>query len=210
MTLQGKTRRQALTEFREGEILEAARKVFCEHGFAAATVDMIAAEAGVAKGTLYLYYNSKDDIFWAALSSRLREMLERTKVAVSGAVGLEAKIRTVLKVRFEFFRADEQFVRMYITEFGHLCRTKNRPTHDLYVEAAGFLAGLLEEGMAAGEMRRLPPVETAMALMDMVKAVFAMKFSGVPGVAEGFDGEQFVFDLFWNGVRIRKEEPAHA
>ncbi|HET9784705.1 MAG TPA: TetR/AcrR family transcriptional regulator [Terriglobales bacterium] len=210
MSLQGKTRRQALTEFREGEILEAARKVFCEHGFAAATVDQIAAAAGVAKGTLYLYYNSKEDIFWAALSSRLREMLERTKAAAAVAVGLEAKIRAVLKVRFDFFRSDEQFVRMYITEFGHLCRTTNGPTHDLYVEAAGFLAGLLEEGMTAGEMRRLPPVETAMALMDMVKAVFAMRFSGVPGVAEGFDGELFVFDLFWNGVRIRKEEPANA
>ncbi|TAN21263.1 MAG: TetR/AcrR family transcriptional regulator [Acidobacteria bacterium] len=203
MTVAGKTRRQALTEFREAEILAAARKVFGERGFGAATVDAIASEAGVAKGTLYLYYDSKEEIFWAALLSRLRDALELTKQAVASAQGAEAKIRAVLQVRYDLFRSDAAFVRMYVTEFGHFCRNKGGPTHDLYTEGAELLAGVLRDGMEAGELRRLPPMETALALMEMVKGVFLMRFSGVPGLTDdtAFDGAQFVFELFWAGVR---------
>ncbi|MGH9414475.1 MAG: TetR/AcrR family transcriptional regulator [Terriglobales bacterium] len=211
MTVLGKTRRQALTEFRETEILAAARKVFGERGFATATVDMIAAEAGVAKGTLYLYYDSKEEIFWAALVSRLRESLDATRQAIAGTQGAEARIRAALRVRFDMFRSDEAFVRMYVTEFGHLCRAKDRPSHALYVEGAQVLAAVLREGVAAGELRPLPPMETALALMEMVKGVFLMQFSGVPGLSDeaAFDGATFVFDLFWKGVRVENKDGRH-
>ncbi|MGH9478239.1 MAG: TetR/AcrR family transcriptional regulator [Terriglobales bacterium] len=199
MTLQGKTRRQALTEFREAEILEAARKVFGEHGYADATVDLIAAEAGVAKGTIYLYYASKDAIFWAALSSRFRTMLDEMKRDMEAVEGARAKIQAGLRVRFEFLRSDEQFVRMYVTEFGHMCRTKDGPMHALYLEAASYLAGVLDAGVRSGELRAVNTQAAAVALMDLVKGVFTMRFSGVPGLEAGLDGESFVFDLFWNG-----------
>ncbi|MGH9480480.1 MAG: TetR/AcrR family transcriptional regulator [Terriglobales bacterium] len=206
MTVQGKTRRQALTEFREAEILEAARKVFGEHGFADSTVDLIAAEAGVAKGTVYLYYDSKEELMWEALRSRMREMLEQTKSAMEAVEDTRAKIQAALRVRFEFFRSDEQFLRMYLAEFGHLCRiNKPHPVQAVYQEAAQYLAGVLADGVRLGELRRLDPVETALALMEMVKDVFSMRFTRVPGQNPEFDGERFVFELFWNGVAARKE-----
>lgn len=210
MTVLSKGQRQALTEFRETEILDAARKVFGEKGFADATVDMIAAEAGVAKGTLYLYYESKEAIFWTALVSRFREMLERTRRAVECEKGTEAKIRAALRVRFECFRSDEQFVRMYVTEFGHICRTQQGAAHELYVEGAQFLAGILKAGVDAGEVRPLPPMQTAVALMDLVKSTFITRYSGLPGLQADVDGAEFVFALFWNGVRPEKEGQAHA
>lgn len=200
MAILGKTRRQALTEFREAEILEAARKVFSEQGYGAATVDHIAAAAGVAKGTIYLYYDSKEAIFWAALSSRFREMFERTKLAMAAESTTRAKLRAGLRVRFEFFRSDEQFVRMFISEFGHMCRNQGGPMHALYLESAETLASVIRDGIAAGELRQVPALETAMALMDLVKSVFAMRFTGLRGQQPDFDGEQFVFDLFWRGV----------
>ncbi|HVB39404.1 MAG TPA: TetR/AcrR family transcriptional regulator [Terriglobales bacterium] len=204
MSLEGKTRRQALTEFREAEILGAARKVFGEHGFAAATIEMIAAAAGVAKGTLYLYYSSKEEIFWNALSSRFREMIACGKQEVDRAEGTEAKIRASLRVRFEFFRSDEAFMRMYLTEFGQFCGPgglHRLPVRELYIESAAYLAEVLAEGMRKGELRPGDPLEAAMALMELTKAVFAMRFSGLAGQNPEFDGERFVFNLFWNGVK---------
>lgn len=204
MTVLGKTRRQALTEFREAEILEAARKVFAEHGFADSTVDLIAAAAGVAKGTIYLYYDSKEELLWEALRSRMGEMLARTKEAMEAAEGTRAKIQAALRVRFEFFHSDEQFLRMYITEFGQLCRMRGpHPVQVVYQEAAEYLASVLAEGVRKGELRPLEPLETAMSLMELVKSIFAMRFFGVPGQNPDFDGERFVFELFWNGVVAR-------
>ncbi|HXE31313.1 MAG TPA: TetR/AcrR family transcriptional regulator [Terriglobales bacterium] len=211
--VEGKTRRQALTEFREAEILQAARKVFGEHGFNNATVDLIAAEAGVAKGTIYLYYSSKDQIFWAALSSRFREMLTRSQREMGAAQGTRAKIQAGLRVRFEFFRTDEQFLRMYLAEFGRLCGSSGpqpHPVQALYQESAETIAAVLQEGVNSGELRPLDTVEAALALMELVKGVFAIRFSGVPGQNPDFDGERFVFDLFWNGVAQRDPQTGEA
>lgn len=200
--VEGKTRRQALTEFREAEILQAARKVFGEQGFANATVDLVAAEAGIAKGTIYLYFDSKEAIFWEAIRARFQEMFDQTKAEMERHKGAEAKLRALVKVRFGFLQSDEQFLRMYFTEFGSLCRREGphfTAFRQLYLEAARYIAGVLEEGQRTGELRPVPPLESAMALMDLIKDVFAMRFmAGTENT--GFDGEKFVFDLFWHGV----------
>lgn len=203
MTLEGKTRRQALTEFREAEILRAARTVFAERGFAAATIDMIAAEAGVAKGTVYLYYSSKEEIFWTALASRFREMFERSHAEMAKVKGVRAKLEAGLRVRFEFLRSDEAFLRMYLTEFGQRCIPmggSRQQMRDLHYESASYLASILEEGIRSGELRPVPTLETAITMMDMTKTVFAMRVTGVAGQDPNFDGERFILDLLWNGI----------
>ena len=60
-----RTKKDVVTEFRTAGILEAARKVFAKKGFNDATVDDIANAAGVAKGTVYLYYRSKREVYFA-------------------------------------------------------------------------------------------------------------------------------------------------
>jgi hypothetical protein len=59
--------------------------------------------------------------------------------------------------------------------------------------------------MRNGELRHVPSLETAMALMELTKAVFAMRFAGIAGQSADFDAEQFVFDLFWSGVKSSEE-----
>jgi hypothetical protein len=67
MAIAGKTKKDVLLEFRTAEILDAARTVFAQRGFAGATIDAIALAAGVAKGTVYLYFESKRELFLASL-----------------------------------------------------------------------------------------------------------------------------------------------
>ena len=69
-----RTKKDVVTEFRTVGILEAARKVFAMKGFNDATVDDIADAAGVAKGTIYLYYRSKRDVYFAALKFGVQQM----------------------------------------------------------------------------------------------------------------------------------------
>ena len=64
-------------EVRTAEIEQAARKVFFSRGFQAATIQEIAEEAGIAKGTVYLYYKSKDDLYTALLLPSLEFLNEK-------------------------------------------------------------------------------------------------------------------------------------
>ncbi len=74
-----RTKQDVVTEFRCSEILEAARKTFAVQGFAATTMDAIAEQAHIAKGTLYLYFPSKRDIYMAALRQGIRNSERRYK-----------------------------------------------------------------------------------------------------------------------------------
>ena len=87
MPVAGRTRKDVVTEFREAEILQAARQVFARQGFADASMEEIAQVAGLAKGTLYLYYDSKRELYRAALRAGLVELATRS----SGRSGRPAR-----------------------------------------------------------------------------------------------------------------------
>jgi AcrR family transcriptional regulator len=71
------TKQEVVSEFRCNEILDAARKIFAKKGFADATMDEIAATCGLAKGTLYLYFKSKRDVYLRTLQHGAIELLDR-------------------------------------------------------------------------------------------------------------------------------------
>jgi len=78
------TSRQSGGNDRRGAILRAAWRMMCRYGFAKTTVEEIATEAGIAKGTVYLYFKSKEEILIALVSETNRRVLEKMeKIAVS-------------------------------------------------------------------------------------------------------------------------------
>ena len=66
-----KTRKEVLSEWRHQEILEAARRIFARLSYAAANVEEIAKEAGMAKGTIYVHIKSKEEVFATVLVADL-------------------------------------------------------------------------------------------------------------------------------------------
>jgi len=211
MPIAGKTRRDVLTEFRQLEILAAARTVFAAHGFRDATLDQIAAAAGMAKGTLYLYFSSKEEIFACGIRTRLQEVHAAMARAIAAAAGTEAKLRAAVHTRFRLNLADRSFFKIYFTEFNNLCAHPGQFGEEfkrLYLEGAALVEPVLREGMRRGEIRRLPARETAMALTDLTRSVFA---AHVLGMQENeFDLEEFVFQLYWRGIRAEGGERAPA
>ncbi len=191
-----------LAEFRQAEILAAARRVFSKRGYEAATLDEIAAAAGLAKGTLYLYFDNKEAIFWEAVRERLLGLRRRAREVMAQAPDVPARLRAAIAVRCELMRTDAEFMRIYLTEFGHLCAHPTRfrkNFRELYLEMAHDLAAVVEQGMREGALRPGPPLETALMLALMVRDVFTSRFLGL--FEEQSDPEQFIFDLFWRGVR---------
>lgn len=115
----GRTRRDVLTEFRHSQILEAARHVFARRGFAEASMDEIAHSAGVAKGTLYLYYRSKQDLYRASLREGLFALCGELEREVDLAPTLTAVIETYVSTKVSYFERHLDFFRLYLAEFGN-------------------------------------------------------------------------------------------
>jgi AcrR family transcriptional regulator len=70
---------QSVTERKHDAILDAARTVFSREGYAASSVDDVAAQAGIGKGTVYLYFKSKEELYIAALARDIRVFADKAR-----------------------------------------------------------------------------------------------------------------------------------
>jgi AcrR family transcriptional regulator len=91
-------------------ILEAALTVFREHGFEKATMRQIAAEAGVAVGAAYYYFDSKDALVMAFYERSQGEMHIATEAALDKAKTLEARLRAVISAKFDYFAPNRKLL----------------------------------------------------------------------------------------------------
>ncbi len=163
-------------ENRSADILTAGFAEFAERGFDAARLDRVAARAGVAKGTLYLYYDSKEALFEAAVRSRIFPVLER----IAGLVGgFEGPTRDLLRTMFELMYAklseeDPRTVMRIIISEGPRFPALTRFYYDQFIsKIADLLDRIVARGIARGEVRAgaaadLPLVLIAPAIMGTI------------------------------------------
>src|SRR5438132_1129869 len=175
------TRRQESGERRRLAILGAARKVFARKGYADTVVEDIAAEAGIGKGTLYLYFPSKEQIYLAALLQDARELDRRTREAMAAAATWQEKLRAYMKVRFDYFEAHQDFVRIYMTEFRNMCM-QGKPLaaelHHLVQQGAAQLAPLFAAAAATGEVRNVDPELAALTVSALTRGMMQRRMRG--------------------------------
>lgn len=114
----GRPRDESLTQRRRGEILEMAAKIFAETGFRQTDLKVVAGSLGLAKGTLYNYFPSKEDLFFAAIDQGLEDLNEALAYS-SGSVhaadprqALRSKIEVVLR----FFDSNRHTFELFLQE----------------------------------------------------------------------------------------------
>ena len=205
MPLKGKTKRDVLVEFRHAEILDAARKVFAAKGFDEASVDEIAHAAGVAKGTLYLYYPSKRDLYWEALKFGLIALDEQLEKQVNAAESTEAKIRAFIATKLNYFDNNRDFFKIFYAEFGDAVAQPAFCHEDLKqfnFKQMRLLTAALHDGMKRREIRNLPVEQTAFAIVNFTRGVIAQRLLGWAKTKKEEDVE-FMFDLTWKGIAGR-------
>ncbi|MBI2688425.1 MAG: TetR/AcrR family transcriptional regulator [Acidobacteria bacterium] len=202
MALAGKTKKDVLLEFRTTEILEAARTVFAERGFNGATIDAIAVEAGVAKGTVYLYFDSKRELFLASMREGVLALHAEVAAQLRTAGSCEGKLHAFIAARFNYFSRNRAFFRIYYTEFSHLvCGAANAQPEfqDLYEEQAKLLEEVLAEGIAMGQLRPFDAPRTARIFYDLVRAALAQHI--LHGAGDSPDEPiRTLFEFVWKGI----------
>lgn len=197
-----RTRREVLSEFRTAEILGAARAVFAAKGFADATVDEIAQVAGVAKGTLYLYYKSKRDIYLAALKQGVQTLVDRLRERLTTAGTAEERIRAFVQTRLSYFDEEADFFRIYYSEFASAVTAKpasQRFLRDMYFEQIELLADAIRTAPDQGTLRPLDPERIAAMIGELTRGLISDRT--LNSTRATVDQEvRFVLDLVWNGL----------
>jgi len=154
------TKRRRRKQARPAELLAAALDTFREKGFAATRMEDIAARAGVSKGTIYLYYPSKQAVFEALVRENLLPSLARLEAIRQSTEGSCAdRLRRFVASLATTAGEPRLFAipKLILAEAGNFPELARFYRHEVVARGLALVSALLEEGMARGEFRRLDP-----------------------------------------------------
>lgn len=147
-------------------------KIFAARGFSAATIRAIAREAGVAEGTIYLYFPSKRDILLAIFRSLVLESMEDL-LARPDRGDDEAFLRELVADRIRRLRANSRPFRFALTELPYHGELRDQFYREIALEQLERVKGFLRDRMRDGRFRPLRPEVAARAFQGMY-TIFAI------------------------------------
>ena len=128
--------------------------VFAEQGFFQSTIAQIAKEAGVADGTIYLYFKNKDDILVQFFSFRAKQVFERFREAVDGAQNSRDKLRNLVHRHLAEFQRDRDGAVVYQVETHQNSRLAEAQIREMSQMYRDLISEIVEQGQQEGTIRK--------------------------------------------------------
>lgn len=152
------------TQRREA-IIAAATGLFAESGYGGCEMDRLAAELNVAKGTLYLYFPSKEELFYACVDAGMQAMQQSVQKAIADQPDRLERIRRGIYAYLKFFDENPALVELFIQERARF-KDRKRPTYFVHRDAnrgpwRDLYSSLVDDGVIRDDL----PVER---LLDTV------------------------------------------
>jgi AcrR family transcriptional regulator len=200
------TKKQIVEEFRCRAIREAALRVVGRKGLEKATVDDIALEAGVAKGTLYLYFRSRDEIIEKTIGAAVDDLLARLQRAADGAEPgpFAQALERVLTAQFAYFDENRDFFRLYFAsgEYSEDRRLRQSRRYRLHLDQ---LVALIKRGRRRGELKSLEPERAAIAIAGAARDVILRRLHEKEPPSPEADA-RFLRDLLFSGLAVHRKK----
>ena len=151
-------------------------RVIARKGMATATMQEIADEAGVAKGTIYLYFRDRDELVEKTFETAITELHKRVDAEMSGSGPFGTRLRAMITAAIEFFRENREFFRLYATlripeGSPQQQRRQSKTCKPQYQNRIERFAVVLQEAMERGEIRRMNARRLALFLIEGINAI---------------------------------------
>jgi len=144
---------------RRQQIIEAAARLFADLGFAGCEMERVASELGIAKGTVYLYFPGKQDLFFACVDLGMQQMQGVVKAAAAAATEPFEMISSAIRAYLIFFDEHPHYVELLIQERANF-KDRKRPTYFEHRDAnRGPWRKFYADLVAEGKLRDDVPVE---------------------------------------------------
>lgn len=209
------TKRERRKEARPGELLEAALDLFVEKGFAATRVDEVAARAGVSKGTLFLYFPSKEELFKAVVRENIAGRFAEWNDELEAFVGTTSEVlRYCYKVWWERIGCTKAsgITKLMLSEAQNFPEIVQFYQQEVILPGQALIRRILERGVARGEFRAMNLDYTVYVVLAPMIFLMLWKHSigaCVPD-ALGMTPEQYIeiqADNILHGLCVRPDAP---
>jgi AcrR family transcriptional regulator len=166
-----KTKEEVLEEYRCSSIQDAAMAVIARRGVADATMQEIADAAGIAKGTLYVYFKDRDELLAKTATRAYDRLIASLDEAFQAPGPLDGQLNGLVLRQLQFFDEHRELFAAYIALTHRDAHMKKKASHAVYLQR---LERLFIEAKARGEIR-IEPKEAAAVYADLVRGVIVRR-----------------------------------
>ena len=201
-------------------ILDAAERVFAKRGFFAARVSEIAKDAGVADGTIYLYFKNKDDLLISLFEARMRQLNAALQVAIGKVKDPLDQLRAFVRTYLQLVHDEPAAAEVLTIELRQSSKFMKEYENPQFADFLRMLGGIIAAGQERGELDAQVPSHVAarmiFGMLDELSLawVFARQppLSGpTPGMRpKKFDivrAADWAVSLVTSGLVVKKESP---
>lgn len=158
-------------ELRREQILKIASELFSEKSYHDVTVDEIAGEVGVAKGTIYLYFPSKERLYLEILEDSFEAIESLLEKEIAKGDSAPLKLKKVLRLIFEFYQMNLDVLRILSRDETHLIREHFQFTERWRLRRIKLYEKILERGQSEGSFRQMNTKLVAIIIFGLVRSV---------------------------------------
>lgn len=185
------------------QIIEAAIRVFARKGYYNSRVSDIARAAGIAAGTIYLYFDTKQEILITLFREKMAAFVAAAWRAVAEERDAIAKVRRLVYLHFEILERQPELAEVVQVELRQGQKFFRGPATQEIAGYFGLIASILEDGVATGLFRGDLPVKLAAKMlfgtMDQMATSWVLGKRGYRLV----DAAPAVADLFLQGIAVK-------
>lgn len=185
-------------------ILRGAIKVFARKGFYATRVSEIAKAAGVADGTIYLYFKNKDDVLVCIFEDRITRLLEVLRREVSESSSFEERMRRIVGLQLGLLEGQRDLAEVITVNLRQSSRLLKQYAAPLFVEYLEVLAGVIADGQREGVVR--PDAHPRILARALFGALDGVALTWALGGAEPGTLNKAALQItsvFLDGIRVR-------
>ncbi len=160
--------------------MAAALKHFAHEPYQAVTMDRVAEAAGVAKGTLYLDFPSKDALYLGVLSDGLDAAYRTYQSSTDPGLPVIERLRRSIELMVEFYDQRRDFLQFFASVEPRLAEARNRIIEAWRDRGFNFFAALVEEGIRTGVFTRIDPRLASLTIHGAIRALLLYYGAGRP------------------------------
>src|SRR5579871_6561147 len=134
-------------------ILDAAVRVFAKKGFYATRVSEVAKAAGVADGTIYLYFKSKEELLVSLFEDRVERLLAFLHTELPATAGVSAKLRRIIELQLGLLEGERDLAEVVTVILRQSTRLMKEYAAPKFMAYIGAIARVVADGQASGELR---------------------------------------------------------
>ena len=196
---QRKKRKELLDEMTRKLILDAGLRTLLEQGIEGFTMDRVAMDAGVAKGTLYLHFKDKEELLIAAIEKGFEPFFTSAETILDSDQSPEKKIEAFTLEGFRFFERQRQLFNI-VLRTKELKKRHAMEDDALYWNLISKIARVIDDGIHEGMFKPIDSIKVAGMFLDAQGALILQHLAGKSS-GDAREHATIVMDVFLNGLR---------